>query len=721
MKSLCVGLAVCACLASGAQAGVGLVTENLTPLGTDLIGAPVPLGGSLVLEFESLKGVVRDYADPAAPAWVGAVTFNFHMFDQVLHRDGWLIGLHPEYPLGATLVDMHDPAAPSVVTSDFAPYHFTTAHLLPGAVYLMSEDLFIVYDLATPAQPVFSTIALLPPRTASRWPAPVGDRLYLVESSDRLRIFGTATATTPVDLGSVVLPAQRIEAMVTAGGHLQVVQLVAGELVLATYDVTAPLAPALTSQVPVTVEAQESGLSLVADDGILYVGSAAGGLQAFSLADPAHPVAGFALPDTVQQLGLSEVGLFVRAGQTVRVLSRGAHDEIPVVLNEHTEYPRAADLVTNGRVSVTLPWEGVGVDILDLANPTIIARAGGLEPGVKGLFLELEGDRLAVFQSSAMRLVNIADPAHPVTASITPYPYVEDPPLCGWLHGDRLAVGLSLPGRAIYLYDVADPAHPDHVASVEGEYHRVAFDDTRLAATEDFSGRVEVYDVTEFDSPGYLATLPETEVADLDVVDGRVFVLTPGLLAIYTVDAEHGVHLVGSIALPHTVSLTVAGTHAYVNSNRGLEVVDIADPTAPVIVGWLVTTSGIGEVAAADGIVHLRMPRGTVVLRDDTWAATPVPADVVSARRLLAPAPNPFNPATTVSFDVGRAEPLRLTVHDLAGRLVAELASGTFAPGRHSVTWHGADRDGRPAASGVYVFRLTGENGAACRRATLVR
>jgi hypothetical protein len=72
-------------------------------------------------------------------------------------------------------------------------------------------------------------------------------------------------------------------------------------------------------------------------------------------------------------------------------------------------------------------------------------------------------------------------------------------------------------------------------------------------------------------------------------------------------------------------------------------------------------------------------------------------------------APNPFNPRTTISFDVGRSGPVRLGIFDVRGRLVQDLVTGTLAPGRHQTVWDGRDRSGRAAAAGVYFVRMTGE------------
>ncbi len=75
----------------------------------------------------------------------------------------------------------------------------------------------------------------------------------------------------------------------------------------------------------------------------------------------------------------------------------------------------------------------------------------------------------------------------------------------------------------------------------------------------------------------------------------------------------------------------------------------------------------------------------------------------------LANRPNPFNPATVISFTVPGAsrDDVRLEVFDVAGRSVGVLVDGELDAGRHEVTWLGRDDAGRGLATGVYFARLT--------------
>lgn len=83
--------------------------------------------------------------------------------------------------------------------------------------------------------------------------------------------------------------------------------------------------------------------------------------------------------------------------------------------------------------------------------------------------------------------------------------------------------------------------------------------------------------------------------------------------------------------------------------------------------------------------------------------------------------PNPFNASTTVSYILPRSVPARLSVYDSRGQDVITLVKGDQAAGQHRVRWDGRDAEGRPVASGVYVYRLQAGGVEAVKRMTLVR
>ena len=88
---------------------------------------------------------------------------------------------------------------------------------------------------------------------------------------------------------------------------------------------------------------------------------------------------------------------------------------------------------------------------------------------------------------------------------------------------------------------------------------------------------------------------------------------------------------------------------------------------------------------------------------------------------LLAPRPNPFNPATTLRFTMPAAGPARLDVVDTQGRRVRSFVVPEAAAGPNELHWDGTDARGKPLPSGVYLLELRTGYGTSTSRATLLR
>jgi streptogramin lyase len=80
--------------------------------------------------------------------------------------------------------------------------------------------------------------------------------------------------------------------------------------------------------------------------------------------------------------------------------------------------------------------------------------------------------------------------------------------------------------------------------------------------------------------------------------------------------------------------------------------------------------------------------------------------------------PNPFNPWTAIAFTIPAAGHTRVTIVDVAGRVVATLLDRNLEAGRHVVEWHGDTAAGRASSSGVYFARV--ESGGAVQSQKLV-
>jgi hypothetical protein len=107
---------------------------------------------------------------------------------------------------------------------------------------------------------------------------------------------------------------------------------------------------------------------------------------------------------------------------------------------------------------------------------------------------------------------------------------------------------------------------------------------------------------------------------------------------------------------------------------------------------------------------------GTFTFSLDNVAAVP-DAPVLTATAY----PNPFNPQTTIAWELPRAGNVKVEIHDARGRLVRRLLNETMPAGPGRVTWNGQDETGRQAGSGVYFVNVVTGTGTLTRKISLVK
>lgn len=83
--------------------------------------------------------------------------------------------------------------------------------------------------------------------------------------------------------------------------------------------------------------------------------------------------------------------------------------------------------------------------------------------------------------------------------------------------------------------------------------------------------------------------------------------------------------------------------------------------------------------------------------------------------------PNPFNPQTTITFDLPVRSHVKLRVYDLSGQPVAVLIDDPQEAGSYTIRWAGTDDRGHPVNSGLYLYQLQTEKVTLVRTMVLLR
>jgi len=199
---------------------------------------------------------------------------------------------------------------------------------------------------------------------------------------------------------------------------------------------------------------------------------------------------------------------------------------------------------------------------------------------------------------------------------------------------------------------------------------------------------------------------------------------TTGWIASGSVDSANGVGTMAAYA-PNVAGSITPGSDAVFTIEY-----DILRPLAPGLLPMDVSMVLKGvEVYDADGnVLGVQKINGTVSLDsrvpnggEDVNPGSSLP----KAFALAQNSPNPFNPSTTISYqipeDAGSGVRFTMNVYDLRGHLVKTLAEGFKAPGVYQVFWDGTSNTGQKVSSGVYFYRFSSDRYNATRKMVMLK
>ena len=133
----------------------------------------------------------------------------------------------------------------------------------------------------------------------------------------------------------------------------------------------------------------------------------------------------------------------------------------------------------------------------------------------------------------------------------------------------------------------------------------------------------------------------------------------------------------------------------------------------------ILETTGTSYYAAGDGFLY------HYVTASDLWGNEGPPARVDTPAPVFTFAitafPNPFNPETTIRYEVPRSGNVTVAVYDARGALVATLVDASQDAGSYDVPWHGTDAAGDPVGSGVYFARIDFSGDTKSRKLVLLK
>ncbi|MDD3536571.1 MAG: FlgD immunoglobulin-like domain containing protein, partial [Candidatus Cloacimonetes bacterium] len=83
--------------------------------------------------------------------------------------------------------------------------------------------------------------------------------------------------------------------------------------------------------------------------------------------------------------------------------------------------------------------------------------------------------------------------------------------------------------------------------------------------------------------------------------------------------------------------------------------------------------------------------------------------------------PNPFNPHTTIEFNMEKAAPAQIEIYNQKGQIIKTIDVANAHKGINTLSWNGTDNSGRGVSSGVYYFRLKSGSYSSTKKMVLMK
>jgi hypothetical protein len=693
-----------------------LALEGWWPHGPNLA---VAASGDLVLVGDGALVHVVDFTDPANPVERGSCMLPSAPLEIEIAGDYAYVA---DGLAGVQIIDISNPDAPHVEGSwdSDGPFILGLAVRLPHVIACsVTNDsrywgLYVleVGDPAAPSQvfhwagaPIFDAAA-------------ENDLLYVgTVFSPKFRVFSIESNGILWARGGCNGPTWPWNVCVQ-GGYAFVGDFMCQESQAWVIDATNPDDVAVLS----ALASVGPSIDVAVSDTLAFVTGLAG-VRVFNVSDPAAPQALAALFDEPYDWSLR---LAAGAGRAyVTTLDRGtlALDYIEPaqlqVVGGFDTYDICFDLARSSS-ALLLAERSQGLLCLDVDDLSTPHEAGRLDPPGLVIGVAARQNTAFAFEWGASRLLRSADVATPAAPA--------------WLDSVPIGAAFALQAGAERLCAVADsvlsvgsgnPADIFRVGvrALPARSGDVVLDgDLAYVAARD-SGLV-IYDVGGSGTPARVGGLSRVgPVVGVAVAFPLAYLACFDTLWVVDVQVPQTPVPVGFYDEAGGCMYRVAADdrHAFVADGTFLKVLDVTVPARPREVAHRDLYWGLTDVMLADGHCFASTwTNGVFVFRNDREVGV-TPPTAVGPTRLLPAVPNPFNPATRVTYELAGSAPVRLGVFDGRGRRVTDLVREVQGAGRHVAIWNGRDAGGRACPSGVYFLRLETADGTQLTKVLLAR
>jgi len=356
--------------------------------------------------------------------------------------------------------------------------------------------------------------------------------------------------------------------------------------------------------------------------------------------------------------------------------------------------------------------------LFDLEDPINSVELGEWFNEIQFLIIHKQGGWMVLknFEEYTFEIYDISDLENPILSnslSMTNYgcPWTfcfideSDPNsfyLCNYLTNTFWKFDISESGEPVQLFEYLLPSTPEGIAIINSIAYATYGEDiynllviNGLNENEPYIAN-EIYNFTENkyldNQEGYLTTIAQYASSSTAQVFQLEDPLQPELY--FTPPWGERIEIEGNLIfakLNHIVGV-------YENRPNCTEPIAIFNGLNSIYSINLIEHEGINYLITNE--------MANIGLFEYTYVPSSAEDELPKPKFTLSNYPNPFNPETTIQFNLIADCDVQIDIYNIKGQKINSIVNEQFLKGEHTIIWNGEDESGKTVSSGVYLYKL---------------
>lgn len=354
-------------------------------------------------------------------------------------------------------------------------------------------------------------------------------------------------------------------------------------------------------------------------------------------------------------------------------------------------------------------------------NPSFISSFNLLNSNIEDMAFEYPYAYLA-YGVNGLIILNISDPAYPIQVG-TYYDYTYTSTV------EKMDNYIFLNSNDfLKVIDVSDPVNPLESYSYQsGGFNKIDIKDSYAYLAQNDEG-LKILDISNLNNITEVGHLYfEDRVKSVTTYNNYLYVsaMSDGFWIVNISDPTAPTLMGHYMTTSSVFEATVSENFAFLAEKRaGVTILDVSDPWTPVKVGYYNDPNSVPYVGVYENyIVAANWSAGFYIAHFDESSVGNVDDKMTNPMFYnFHPAfPNPFNPITTIRYDLPEQSHVEISIYDIMGREVKKIVNELQDVGFKSAVWDATNDLGEQVSAGMYLYRIRARNFVQVKKIVLLK